>query len=303
MLDVGWRIWDAEYGIQAMGWRLWDGGYGMQDMGYRLWDAGPSDPAPGRHFPMPLTWSSLARINWCLHGAFPVCKAADGSRSGAVCFGALQSSAAVQEGCAVCIRSLQLCMLLHGPFATTGLQAGGVQHVVGVVGGNKGARSWGCKKETVQQGAGGCKKLELQEASRVQPATGIARSKQGARSWDCKKRTVKQAAVGCKKQRGCKMLGLQEANSAASSCGLQEASRLQHAAVGCKKLELQEATRVQHAAGVAGSKQGARSSWDCKEQTVQQAAVGCKKQQGCCMQLGLQEASRVLHATGVARSK
>ena len=80
-------------------------------------------------------------------------------------------------------------------------------------------------------------------------------------------------------------LGLQEANSAASSCGLQEASR------------------VQHATGVAGSKQGARSSWDCKEQTVQQAAVGCRKQQWCCIQLGLQEATRVLHATGVARSK
>ena len=241
MLDVGWRIWDAEYGIQAMGWRLWDGGYGMQDMGYRLWDAGPSDPAPGRHFPMPLTWSSLARVNWCLHGAFPVCKAADGSRSGAVCFGALQSSAAVQEGCAVCIRSLQLCMLLHGPFATTGLQAGGVQHVVGVAGGNKGARSWGCKKETVQQGAGGCKKLELQEASRVQPATGIARSNQGATSnWGCKKRTLKQAT------------GVAESNSGAACSWGCEKQIVQQAVVGCRKqlscnkqLGLQGATRLQ----------------------------------------------------------
>ena len=138
----------------------------------------------------------------------------------------------------------------------------------------------------------------------VQEAAGIAGSSQvAACSWGCKEQIEQQAAVGCKKQPGCKKLGLQEANSAASSCGLQEASRLQQAAVGCKKLELQEATRVQHAAGVAGSKQGARSSWDCKEQTVQQAAVGCRKQQWCCIQLGLQEATRVLHATGVARSK
>ena len=216
----------------------------MEAMGCRLWDAGSSDPAPGRHFPMPLTWSSLARINWCLHGAFPVCKAADRSRSGAVCFGALQSSAAVQEGCAVCIRSLQLCMLLHGPFATTGLQAGGVHHVVGVAGGNKGARSWGCKKETVQQGAG-----------------------------------------GCKTQASCSMqLGLQEANSAASSRGLQEA------------------TVVQQAAGVARSNQAAVSSCGLQEATrVQEAGVARSKQ--CSKQLGWQEATGVLHATGVARSK
>ena len=224
-----------------MGYRLWDGGYGMEAMGCRIWDAGTSDPAPGRHFPMPLTWSSLARVNWCLHGAFPVCKAADGSRSGAVCFGALQSSAAVQEGCAVCIRSLQLCMLLHGPFATRGLQAGGVQHVVGVAGGNKGARSWGCKKETVQQGAGGCKKLELQEASRVQPATGIARSNQGATSnWGCKKRTLKQAT------------GVAESNSGAACSWGCEKQIVQQAVVGCRKqlscnkqLGLQGATRLQ----------------------------------------------------------
>ena len=253
MLHMGWRIWDAGYGIEALGCRIWDGGYGMVDMGCRiwdagygmeamgcrLWDAGTSDPTPGRHFPMQLPWSSLARINWCLHGAFPVCKAADGSRSGAVCFGALQSSAAVQEGCAVCIRSLQLCMLLRGPFATRGLQAGGVQHVVGVAGGNKGARSWGCKKETVQQAAGGCKKLELQEASRVQHAAGVARSKQGARSWDCKKRTVKQAT------------------------------------------------------GVAESNSGAACSWGCEKQIVQQAVVGCRKQLSCNKQLGLQGATRL----------
>ena len=233
MLHMGWRIWDAGYGIEALGCRIWDGGYGMVDMGCRiwdagygmeamgcrLWDAGTSDPTPGRHFPMQLPWSSLARINWCLHGAFPVCKAADGSRSGAICFGALQSSAAVQEGCAVCIRSLQLCMLLRGPFATRGLQAGGVQHVVGVAGGNKGARSWGCKKETVQQGAG-----------------------------------------GCKTQASCSMqLGLQGANRAASSCGLQEATRVQEAGIArskqcSKQLGLQKATVVLHAAGVARSK-------------------------------------------------
>ena len=288
----------------------------MQDMGYRLWDAGPSDPAPGRHFPMPLTWSSLARVNWCLHGAFPVCKAADRSRSGAVCFGALQSSAAVQEGCAVCIRSLQLCMLLHGPFATTGLQAGGVQHVVGVAGGNKGARSWGCKKETVQQGAGGCKtqascsmqlglqgansaasSCGLQEATVVQQAAGIARSNQGAAcSWDCKKQAgcnklglqeANSAASnwGCRKQQWCCMqLGLREANSAASSCGLLEA------------------TVVQQAAGVARSNQAAVSSCGLQEATrVQEAGVARSKQ--CSKQLGWQEATGVLHATGVARSK
>ena len=121
----------------------------------------------------------------------------------------------------------------------------------------------------------------------VQEAAGIAGSSQvAACSWGCKEQIEQQAAVGCKKQPGCKKLGLQEANSAASSCGLQEASRLQQAAVGCKKLELQEATRVQHATGVAGSK------W-CKKQLGLQEANsaasnwGCRKQQWCCMQLGL----------------
>ena len=86
-------------------------------------------------------------------------------------------------------------MLLRGPFATRGLQAGGVQHVVGVAGGNKGARSWGCKKETVQQGAGG------------------AESNSGAAcSWGCEKQIVQQAVVGCRKQLSCnKQLGLQGA--------------------------------------------------------------------------------------------
>ena len=79
-------------------------------------------------------------------------------------------------------------------------------------------------------------------------------------------------------------LGLQGANSAASSCGLQEA------------------TVVQQAAGVARSNQAAVSSCGLQEATrVQEAGVARSKQ--CSKQLGWQEATGVLHATGVARSK
>ena len=137
----------------------------------------------------------------------------------------------------------------------------------------------------------------------VLEAAGIARSNQGAAcSW------------GCKKQAGCKKLGLQEANSEASSCGLQEATRVQDAGIArskqCSK-QLWVARSKQGAAsscglqeaGIARSNQGAACNWGCRKQT------GCKKQLGlqgansAASSCGLQKATVVLHAAGVARSK
>ena len=94
-------------------------------------------------------------------------------------------------------------------------------------------------------------------------------------------------------------LGLQEANSAASSCGLQEASRVQHAAgvarskQGARSSWDSKKQTVQQATGVAESNSGAACSWGCEKQIVQQALVGCRKQLSCNKQLGLQGATRL----------
>ena len=101
-------------------------------------------------------------------------------------------------------------------------------------------------------------------------------------------------------------LGLREANSAASSRGLQEATVVQQAAgvarsnqAAVSSCGLQEATRVQEA-GVARSKQCSKELWVAGSNKGARS-WDCKKQPGCNKQLGLQEATGVLHAAGVAR--